>query len=240
MEDKKIKNYLASINKLINNSNPKYMTYISKEYMTYRKINPIISGAIESMISKAVSRNNASPYAIFLDQDGTISLESISNISKINNLSEFINKVQELSKVNIDFRDMSSEDLIIEGSEIAEELSKELENQEMTKEEIEKKEKTAIAKISILVAIGGTIGKVAQSLITKIKQIVSKKETKEKETIKSDISKSRLSFDEVCPRVEINERKVIEKMNTADLDKNIKTMSDTYGDGDPDGDDLDL
>lgn len=240
MEDEKLKYYLANINKLINNGNPKYMSYISKEYMTYRKISPIISEAIESMISKVVSRNNTSPYAIFLDQDGTISLESISNISKISNLSQFINQVQELSKVGVDFRDMSSEDLIIEGSEIAEELAKEIENEEISEKEINEKEKTAIAKISIFVAIGGTIGKAAQSLITKIKQIISKKETKEKVAEKNDISKSRLSFDEVCPRVEVNERKVIEKMNEAELEEKNKTISDTYGDGDPDGDDLDL
>lgn len=241
MEDEKIKNYLSNINRLINNSNPKYMSYISKEYMTYRNINPVISRAIESMIIKNVSSNNTSPYAIFLDKDGTISLETISNISKISDLSEFINQVQTLSKLNVNFKDMSAEDLIIEGSTIAEDLAKELEGQEVSKEEIIQKEKAAIAKISIFTTIGGTIGKVAQSLIAKIKEIVLKKELQEKEIVKNnDISDSRLSFDKVCPKVKIDERKVIKEMNKTELEDNKKIISDTYGDGDPDGDDLDL
>ena len=83
MAEENINNYLSYIQKIINSGNPKYMSYISKEYMKYVSSSPIIAETIESMIHKNVNINPQSPYAVFLDKDGSMSLESIDYISKI-------------------------------------------------------------------------------------------------------------------------------------------------------------
>jgi len=58
----------------------------------------------------------------------------------------------------------------------------------------------------------------------------------------AQITASRLSFDEVCPKVDVDEEKVIASMSakTNDKELNKKKNTDTYGDGDPDGDDMSL
>ena len=117
MAEENINNYLSYIQKIINSGNPKYMSYISKEYMKYVSSSPIIAETIESMIHKNVNINPQSPYAVFLDKDGSMSLESIDSISKISNIEEFSTQVQELSKYGIDFKNLTSQDLIIEGLE---------------------------------------------------------------------------------------------------------------------------
>ena len=212
------------------------------------------------MIFKQVAKNSKSPYAIFLDNDQTINLEAMSDISKITNSSEFISHVQELSKYDIDFSDLSADDLIIEGSEIAEDLAKDLENEELTEEELkttEEKADTTIKKMGILCAIGGAIGGAASTAISKIRNALSKRKIKQIEqktengkenNIESQGSEvnhkpvsNTIPFDEICPRVDVDEAKVLREMNShkqQDAQKNRAT--DTYGDGDPDGDDIDL
>ena len=64
-------------------------------------------------------------------------------------------------------------------------------------------------------------------------------EQTEKEPIKQTSKKAESNFDEVCPRVVVNEEMAIEKMQSNKVENKTKN-TDTYGDGDPDGDDLDL
>lgn len=265
MAEENINVYLTHIQKLIKSGNPKYMSYISKEYMKYVGSSSIITETIESMVHKVVNSNPKSPYAVFLDNDGTISLETIDDISKISNVEEFTSQVQELSKYGIDFQDLSSEDLIIEGSEMAEELAKEVENAEnlteKEQEELKDKASGTLTKLTGLALIGGTIGAMAKGLLSKISAGLAKlsgkksKDEKDKET--SDEEKERLeriargkknmqsekTFDDVCPRQDVNEEEVLKDVKIAQTEREeqaAKKKSDTYGDGDPDGDDLDI
>ena len=63
MAEENINIYLSYIQKIINSGNPKYMSYISKEYMKYVSSSPIIAETIESMIHKNVNINPQSPYS---------------------------------------------------------------------------------------------------------------------------------------------------------------------------------
>ena len=160
MEEESVKKYLNNMNKIIRSDNPKYMSFVSREYMKYAKTSPVIAEAIGNMIFKRVNQNSKSPYSIFLHDNGSVCLDSMSDISKISNVAEFITHVEELSKVGIDFKDISADDLIIEGDEIAEEIAKELDKKDLTEEDIENIENKAsksIAKIGILATIGGAI-----------------------------------------------------------------------------------
>lgn len=256
MEEDKLKIYLNSINRMIKTGNPKYMSYISKQYMTNMKINPVICEAIGDMLFKEVTRNEKSPYAIFLHDNGSVCLDAISDISKISNIADFVGQIQELSKYDIDFGTVTPDDLIMEGDKMIAELEKELQKEDLTKEDIENKESkagTALAKVGIIATIGGTIGSAARGIFAKItaslsslkKQKEVAPETKEELKVpmtKEQIAESRLSFDEICPKVDIDEEKVIASMNakTKDEELNKKKNTDTYGDGDPDGDDMSL
>lgn len=250
MEDEKLNKYLLNIQKIISSGGPKYISYISKEYMKYRTINPIISDKIHSIIFKEVSKNNSSPYAIFLDEDGTINLESMSDISKIDNISQFIRQIEALSKVGIDFRKISAEDLIIEGSEIAEKLAQDLENENISEKEASDLSKNAddtIEKVGALAVIGGTIGAMASRIFARIKAGMQKlgnrkpqakleKPQEKSEPIEYTTRESTL----ICPKVEVNEAEAIAKMNEKSEETEKAQNTDTYGDGDPDGDDLNL
>lgn len=254
MEEESVKKYLNNMNKIIRSDNPKYMSFVSREYMKYAKTSPVIAEAIGNMIFKRVNQNSKSPYSIFLHDNGSVCLDSMSDISKISNVSEFITHVEELSKVGIDFKDISADDLIIEGDEIAEEIAKELDKKDLTEEDIENIENKAsksIAKIGILATIGGAIGAKATGIFAKLKDKISglknkkvqaqSQEQTEKESTQQTSKKVVNNFDEVCPRVVVNEELAIEKMQTKKLENKDKTKNtDTYGDGDPDGDDLDL
>lgn len=254
MEEESVKKYLNNMNKIIRSDNPKYMSFVSREYMKYAKTSPVIAEAIGNMIFKRVNQNSKSPYSIFLHDNGSVCLDSMSDISKISNVSEFITHVEELSKVGIDFKDISADDLIIEGDEIAEEISKELDKKDLTEEDIENIENKAsksIAKIGILATIGGAIGAKATGIFAKLKDKISglknkkvqaqSQEQTEKESTQQTSKKVANNFDEVCPRVVVNEELAIEKMQAKKLENKDKTKNtDTYGDGDPDGDDLDL
>lgn len=261
MEEDKIKIYLNSINKMIRTGNPKYMSYISKQYMIYMKTNPVISEAIGDMLFKEVTKNEKSPYAIFLHDNGTVCLEAISDVSKISNVADFVGQIQELSKYDIDFSKVTPDDLIMEGDQMIAELEKELEKDDLTQKDIEDSENkagTALLKVGILATIGGTIGSAARGIFAKItSKIASLKKQKEtapekqeelnnqkKPMTQEQISASRLSFDEICPRVDIDEKQVITSMNLKTEEQqgelNKKKNTDTYGDGDPDGDDMSL
>lgn len=252
MEEESVKKYLNNMNKIIRSDNPKYMSFVSREYMKYAKTSPVIAEAIGNMIFKRVNQNSKSPYSIFLHDNGSVCLDSMSDISKISNVAEFITHVEELSKVGIDFKDISADDLIIEGDEIAEEIAKELDKKDLTEEDIENIENKAsksIAKIGILATIGGAIGAKATGIFAKLKDKISglknkknqtqSQEQTEKEPIKQTSKKAENNFDEVCPRVVVNEEMAIEKMQSNKAENKTKN-TDTYGDGDPDGDDLDL
>lgn len=254
MEEESVKRYLNNMNKIIRSDNPKYMSFVSREYMKYTKKSPVIAEAIGDMIFKRVKINYKSPYSIFLHDNGTVCLESMSDISKIMNTTEFIKNVEELSKLGVDFSELTAEDLIIEGDEIAEEIAKELEKEDLSEEEIknvEEKANTSMAKIGILAAIGGAIGAKATNLFAKLKEKIAglknkpaeskPKEKNEPTNVQATAPKTENSFEEVCPRVVINEKAAIEEMQAKKLEQPSKNKNtDTYGDGDPDGDDLDL
>lgn len=263
MEDNKTKKYLYSINKMIKSGNAKYMSYISREYMKYMKTSPVISEAIGDMIFTEVTRNEKSPYAIFLHENGSVCLDAMSDVSKISNVAEFVGQIQELSKYDVDFSEVTPDDLILEGDEMIEELEKELDKKDLTEEDIEQDEEkanTALTKIGILAAIGGAIGAAATGIFSKLKTKLSflksqkgnvpknEKEVQEEKEIKESIPKkhtsSRLSFEDVCPRVDVDEEKAISSMQEAASLKNEEQQkrkkTDTYGDGDPDGDDISL
>ena len=116
-------------------------------------------------------------------------------------------------------------------------------------ENIENKASKSIAKIGILATIGGAIGAKATGIFAKLKDKISglknkkiktqSQEQTEKEPIKQTSKKAESNFDEVCPRVVVNEEMAIEKMQSNKVENKTKN-TDTYGDGDPDGDDLDL
>lgn len=207
MEEESVKKYLNNMNKIIRSDNPKYMSFVSREYMKYAKTSPVIAEAIGNMIFKRVNQNSKSPYSIFLHDNGSVCLDSMSDISKISNVAEFITHVEELSKVGIDFKDISADDLIIEGDEIAEEIAKELDKKDLTEEDIENIENKAsksIAKIGILATIGGAIGAKATGIFAKLKDKISglknKKNqntisrTNRKRTYKTNFKKSRKQF----------------------------------------------
>ena len=66
MEEESVKKYLNNMNKIIRSDNPKYMSFVSREYMKYAKTSPVIAEAIGNMIFKRVNQNSKSPYSIFI------------------------------------------------------------------------------------------------------------------------------------------------------------------------------
>lgn len=129
MTEEEEKYYLSCLNKIIKCGNPKYLSYISKEYMKVKDANPQIALAITCMIQKEATEDK-SVYAIFLDNDGSININAMSDISKITEIDQFVNTVQDLSQFDVDFSDMSADELIIEGEAIAEQLAMEAESLE--------------------------------------------------------------------------------------------------------------
>ena len=181
MTEDKEKIYLSSLNKLVKSGNPKYLSYISKEYMRNKDLNPQIALAIFCMIQKEAS-DEGSVYGIFLDSNGTINLDAMSDISKITNLNEFINSVESLTEFNIDFSELTANELIIEGEQIAEELAREAERLEQEIEGIDIDENTDVSQIEstfdlksseVLTKIGALVGISAAfaGVIVKIKSV---------------------------------------------------------------------
>ena len=109
MTEEEEKYYLSCLNKIIKCGNPKYLSYISKEYMKVRDTNPQIALAITCMIQKEATEDK-SVYAIFLDNDGSININAMSDISKITEIGQFVSTVQDLSQYDVDFSDMSADE----------------------------------------------------------------------------------------------------------------------------------
>ena len=158
-EDEEIKKYISNVNKIISSGNPKYISYISKEYMKYKRNNPVLASIMENMIRSEASEQG-SVYAIFVDNDNSINLDAMSDISKITNIADFIKNVDALADQDVDFGDLTSDELIIEGMQIAEELAREIEEMESSIDyeepsveesvdtQIESKASNVLAKIS--------------------------------------------------------------------------------------------
>lgn len=240
MEKESFNDYISRIQKMIRTGNPKYMPYISREYMKYIKINPQVSNLIETILYKEVNLKPKNPYSIFLDDDGTVNLEAISDISKITNVAAFINQVEDLSEFEVDFKDMTSEELIVEGEKIVEELEKELEKENLTQQEIHmisEKADTTLKKMGLFATIGATF----MSIFSRIKDKLKQKEDNILETKKNNTKKYEdQKLEEIFPKVKVDEQKAIREMKNLKETKNLSRQNGTYGDGDPDGDDLDL
>ena len=248
--EKDTQKYLNTITKIIRTDNPKFISYISREYMSHRNTSPIISDYIHDTILAQTRKNAKSPYSIFIKKNGTIDIENISDISKITNLPEFISQVERLSGLNIDFSQMTADDLIIEGNKIAEEIEQELQK-ELEKEDAsdsdysdaESKSDNALKKVGILAIMGGVFA----SAINRIKNIIGKIKSKKNEVNKEggdeekkrEIKIKKTIYSSV-PKVEIDEQQVIKNMNHSKNDNAKNKNTDTYGDGDPDGDDIGL
>lgn len=260
-EDENIKKYIASINKLIKSGNPKYLAYISKEYMKLRTNNKMVSLLVEDMIKKEATLPG-SVYAVFIDNDNSINLDVMNDISKITNLADFIKNINALSEQNVDFGELTSDELIIEGMEIAEKLAKEvdkieeninyddyesLENiEENVTSEIQAKTDGALKKVTaigvitlgvkaIIENIKGRIGSII-SKVNKKKQLknIEKKNEQKEETVKLDNT-------DFIQKVNIDEKSVINQMKESKNiinDKRLEfdNMTDDSSDDDPNDD----
>ena len=243
MEEKSLNDYISNIQKMIRTGNPKYMPYISREYVKYLKVNPMISDLIETILYKEVNLKPQNPYSIFLDDDGTINMDSISDISKITDLATFITQVENLSKFEVDFKDMTSEELIIEGEAIVEELEKELEKENISEEEIHvisEKADNALKKIGIFAGISTTVMSIFSAIKDKLIKVKNKKDVKVKEKEIKKQEKQTMVEESFVPKVDIDEGKAINDMKKMKARRLEMHEKNNYGDGDPDGDDIDL
>lgn len=184
MTEEEEKYYLSCLNKIIKCGNPKYLSYVSKEYMKVKDANPQIALAITCMIQKEATEDK-SVYAIFLDNDGSINIDAMSDISRITEIDQFVSTVQNLSQFDIDFSDMSVDELIIEGEAMAEQLAAEaesLENQinnisvdettniEETESDITNKSNEIMSK-----AVGfAAVSAVAATIVARIKSVLTR------------------------------------------------------------------
>lgn len=212
MTEDKEKIYLSSLNKLIKSGSPKYLSYVSKEYMRNKDINPQIALAISCMIQKEAN-DEGSVYGIFLDSNGTINLDSMSDISRISNLSEFIGTVEDLAEFNIDFSDLTADELIIEGEQIAENLAREAEMLEQeilnivvdettdlssTETDLSSKSSEIIAKATVFAGISAAVAGIVQrikSTISRIGLVLSGKKV-ESDTKKTEKKEEQVKKDE--------------------------------------------
>lgn len=267
MTESSEKLYLSSLNKLIKSGSPKYLSYISKEYMRNKDTNPQVALAISCMIQKEAN-DDGSVYGIFLDSNGSINLDAMSDISKISNLNEFVGTVQNLAEFDIDFSDLTADELIKEGEQIAEELAKEAERLEQqienitidestdlssTETEIESKSSeilakaTAFAGVSTVIAavvarIKSTIGRISNVFAGKKNESETKKteENDKKEEVKKDrITKEQ--DESFCPKVKIDIGKVVEdtERRNEEAERNALT-TDSNVDDNPADDYLDF
>lgn len=224
MTEDKEKMYLSSLNKLIKSGSPKYLSYVSKEYMRNKDVNPQIALAISCMIQKEAN-DEGSVYGIFLDSNGTINLDSMSDISRISNLSEFIGTVENLAEFNIDFSDLTAEELIIEGEQIAEQLARETEMLEQeivnvdvdsgtdlssAESDLSSKSSEILAKATAFAGISAAIAGIVErikSTISRIGLVLSGKkvESTNKKTEKKEQEEERKKED---TKANENERKI--------------------------------
>lgn len=240
LEDESLNTYIASMNKIIASGNPKYLSYVCKEYMNSKKNNPVLNMILENMIKKEASTPN-SIYAILIDKDNGINLDAMSDISKITNTADFIKNIDALADQDVDFGDLTSEELIIEGMQIAEELAKEIEEMEnsidyesdMQSENLESdinvKTENALGKITLFGAIAISFQKIIQNIKNRLSLTKSeakekiqskrkmkkqeKKELEEKQKNESENFKAKLEkSNDFIQKVDIDEEAVIRKM----------------------------
>ena len=238
MTEEKI--YLSDINKIIKSGNPKFLSYVSKEYMRHKDSNPQVALAIFCMIQKE-AHDTGSVYGIFLNSDGSVNLDSMSDISKITNLSEFVNTVSELSEQNIDFSDLTADELIKEGESIAAELAKEAEmleseidnmtideNTDLSSEEtaVDSMASDMLTKVSMFAAVSTGVATIIASIksaFTRMKNTITRKKSdveevkviKQNEKIEEEKQKTRKDErkkedDSFCPKVKIDIGKAVE------------------------------
>lgn len=198
--------YISNLCKIIKSGDPKYLAYVSKEYLKNRRNNQIATVIIENAI-QAQSKKEGSVYAIFIDNDNTMNIEAISNISKITNVAEFVKNVNALSEQDVDFGDLTSNELVIQGMKIAEELAKELEGVEMQVEssdniedqvaaalQIEQKTDETLNKLAVTGGISATIIATFNSIkskialkIEKIRQAINQKKLDKLKNVEEEI-----------------------------------------------------
>lgn len=259
IEDEEMKKYISNINKIIRNGNPKYLSFVSKEYMKYKKNNPVVAMVIEDMIRKEAAEQG-SIYAIFINNNNEIDLDAMSDISMISNIPDFIKNVEALAGQNVDFGDLTSEELIIEGMDIAEEIAREIENleneidysdemadvkleeqgEQKTSDTFNKLSKTGIATVSLLSIINKIKEKISLT-ITKVKtNIMQKREIQEVEEKKEykEVKKDEIDF---IPKFDIDEEAAINKMKenkkSVKKTRNIENFDSSPNDDDFDSDD---
>lgn len=260
MEDIETKKYISNMNKIISRGNPKYVSYVSREYMNAKRNNPILSMILEEMIKKE-AKETGSIYAIFIDNDNTINLEAMSDISKITNVAEFIKNIEALAGQKVDFGELTSDELIIEGMEIAEELARQIDEiEQMKSQEIDESvTQNAEAKVNSLtgkIALTGVRG-IFQTIINFARNKLSllfgnirnnidaKKNTNlenENPTLK-DVSKgNKKESEDFIPKFDIDEAAAIRKMQESRNAGKSKLKSNDITDdfsGDSSEDDFD-
>lgn len=240
VEQDNMKAYIVNLNKIINSGNPKYLAYVCKEFTNAKKNNPVLSNIIESIILKEAKEPD-SCYRILVDNDNGINLEALYDISNIQNIPDFIKRVDALSAQDVDFKELTSDDLIIEGMEIAEELAKEVEEidkkvdigdqkiDETAVEEVESKveNKTknllgkAAAGVGVVAIVKIAIAKVRSTISGSILKLKDKfKKKKEKTDINKDKKEKEDSKDNkqndsgFIQKVDVDEEKAIANMKS--------------------------
>ena len=178
VEQDNMKAYIANMNKIINAGNPKYLAYVCKEFASAKKNNPVLANILENIILKE-SHDKDSCYRILIDTDNKINLDALYDISKIQNVPDFIKKVDALSSQDIDFKDLTGDELIIEGMDIAEELANEVDSidsnldseeaYEAKVEEVESKVEDKTGSLLGKAAVGVGIFAILKNVISKMK-----------------------------------------------------------------------
>ena len=184
-EEEDIQKYISNINKIIKSGSPKYITYISKEYLRNEKSNPYLAQVIEGLVNTE-AKKAGSIYAILVDNDGTINLNAMSDLSKVSNVAELVKNIEALSGQNVDFGSLTSEELIVEGMQIAEDLAREVDSLESNIDfenenvdesivtDIESKADDAVQIATKMGGTGGAILAIISVVRSKISSILSK------------------------------------------------------------------
>lgn len=183
--DEDIEKYLTNMNKIIKSGSPKYIAYVSKEYLRLRKENPNLAESIQAMINTH-SKKPGSIYAILVDSDGSINFNSIDDLSRVSNVAELVKNVEALADQNVDFGTISSEELIVEGMQIAEDLAREVDSldssidyeseniDESVVSDLESEADNAISVASQMGSAGAGIFAIISAVRSKIAGILSK------------------------------------------------------------------
>ncbi len=252
-EEDNINKYISSINVIIKSGNPKYISYISKEYMKYRKANPVIATVMEDIIRKEAS-DKGSIYAIFIDNDNGINLEAMSDISKITNTADFIKNVEALSSQDIDFGDLTSDELIIEGMEIAEQLAREIETLENSMnyedegavttldEQVEEKTSGVLSKLEsggkMTAAIMSVIAMIKSRISSVVNRVKGSAKQKSEDKKQEKVIESKNKENSIFPKIEVDELSVIRNMKERTNEAKNKIKHNGEIDSSQDSDDF--